>query len=175
MIKGETILLRIIEKSDLDTIRTWYNNPKLRGTDGILLPLTVPQMEKKYKDWSKQSHEVRMLIERKDRSKLLGMVIIYTRYGGIDLLIPGHNKEHKNAVMEAIELALSYLFIEFNGKNGVSMWIPSWNRWLIDIVKEYGMKPAGRERRVGMRGGKYYDYVVFDLLKEEYLKQKQYK
>ncbi len=175
MIEGETINLRIIEQSDLETIRTWYSNPKLRGTDGILLPLTVPQMEKKYKDWSKQSHEVRMLIEKKDRSKLLGMVMIYTRYGGIDLLIPHHDEEHKNAVIEAIDLALSYLFMEFNGKNCVSIWIPSWNTWLIDIVEECGMKLAGRERRVGMLGGKYYDSVVFDLLKEEYLKQKQNK
>lgn len=175
MIEGETIHLRIIEQSDLETIRTWYSNPKLRGTDGILLPLTVPQMEKKYKDWSKQSHEVRMLIEKRDRSKLLGMIIIYTRYGGIDLLIPDHNEEHKNAVVEAIDLALSYLFMEFDAKNSVSIWIPSWNTWLVDIIKEYGMKPAGRARRVGMRDGKYYDNVVFDLLKEEYLNQKQHK
>ncbi|MFX1486644.1 MAG: GNAT family N-acetyltransferase [Promethearchaeota archaeon] len=175
MIKGETIHLRIVEQSDLETIRTWYSNPKLRGTDGILLPLTVPQMEKKYKDWSKQSHEVRMLIEKKDRSKLLGMIIIYTSYSGINLLIPNHNEEHKKAVIEAIDLALSYLFMEFDAKNSASVWIPSWNSWLIDIVKEYGMRGAGRERGVGMRAGKYYDSVAFDILKEEYLKQRQHK
>jgi hypothetical protein len=114
-----------------------------------------------------------MLVEKKDSSKLLGMIIIYTRHGGFDLVIPVQNKMHKRAVIEAIELALSYLFLEFDRKNNVSVWIPSWNTWLINIVKENGMKSAGRERRVGMRNGKFFDNIVFDLTKDEYLKQKQ--
>ncbi|MFX0063996.1 MAG: hypothetical protein ACFFC7_17640 [Candidatus Hermodarchaeota archaeon] len=64
---------------------------------------------------------------------------------------------------------MKYLFFESSNKNRLSIWIPSWNEWLIEIVKEMGIKPAGRLRRTGIRAGRYYDRMVFDLLRSEYL------
>ncbi len=168
MIKGQTILLRVIEPADLEIIRAWYNTPSLRGMDDIFMPLTVPQMEKKLQHWQKQENILHLLIERQENSKVLGKIAINTWRSGVALVIPKQDEEHEEAILEALRLATRFLFFETANKSHVSIWIPSWNEWLIEIVRTFGMKPAGRLRRTGMRNGHYCDHVVFDLLRSEY-------
>ncbi|MFX1252116.1 MAG: GNAT family N-acetyltransferase [Promethearchaeota archaeon] len=169
MIKGQTIHLRVIENTDLETVRSWYNNPSLRGTDDISMPVTVPQMEKKIKEWQNQENRFHLLLEKQNGFQILGKITINTFHSSITLIIPQQDADHEKAITESLHLALRYLFFESANKAQASIWIPSWNEWLIEIVKKFGMKPAGRLRRTGMREGCYYDHVIFDLLRSEYL------
>ena len=130
MIKGKHIQLRVIEKTDLNTLRQWWNDPNLRGSEGISFPLTEPQMEKKYKEWLKEKNVFRLLIEKNDQSGLLGKIILYQRYGGIGIITPMQDSQSKQGIIEALELGLQYLFMEESNHNCVSIWIPSWNIWV---------------------------------------------
>ncbi|MFW9997513.1 MAG: GNAT family N-acetyltransferase [Candidatus Odinarchaeota archaeon] len=173
MIKGTTINLRVIERSDLEQLRSWWNNPELRGMEDVFLPVTVPQMEKKYSDWLEQKDALHLVIEKIDGSRLLGKCTIYTGYAGVDLLLAEKDSEPEKTALESLELVKSYLFLEGRGYNNMAMWIPSWNEWLLAIAGKSGMRLAGRVRRTGMREGKYHDTVVYDLLKEEYMASKR--
>lgn len=44
-----------------------------------------------------------------------------------------------------------------------------WNIPAIGFIKSLGFKEAGRMRISGMKDGKYYDGLIFDILKTEYL------
>ncbi|MHA2060515.1 MAG: GNAT family N-acetyltransferase [Candidatus Ranarchaeia archaeon] len=172
MIEGKHIQLRVIEQSDLVQIREWWSNPDLRGSEDIFLPLTEPQMEKKYKKWLKDPNVFRLLIEKKKPSDLLGKLILHRRYGGVELIVPKPDATSEPGVMEALYLGLTYLFQEESNHNCVSLWIPSWNTWLIGIAQEIGMKLAGKIRRTGMRENQYYGTVVYDMLQSEFLSLK---
>lgn len=172
MIKGKNIHLRVIEKNDLETVRSWFNDPDLRGTEGIFLPITDIEMEKKYNEMLEQKEALHLIIERRDGSKIFGKIAVYYRYGGINLLIPVNDEEHETAALEALDLGLSNLFLEGSNKNCVSMWIPSWNDFLLDIAKKGGFRVAGKLRRTGMREGKYVDTIIHDILKEEFLESR---
>ena len=45
---------------------------------------------------------------------------------------------------------------------------PEWNLPAIGFIKSLGFKDAGRMRSSGMKDGKYYDDIIFDMLKSEY-------
>jgi RimJ/RimL family protein N-acetyltransferase len=172
MIEGKNIQLRVIEQSDLSQIRHWWNDPNLRGSADIFFPLTEPQMEKKYKKWLKEPNVFRLLIEKKTPSSLLGKLILHRRYGGVELIVPKPDATSKQGVMEALYLGLTYLFQEESNHNCVSLWVPSWNTWLIEIAQGAGMKLAGKIRRTGMRENQYYDTMVYDMLQSEFLSLK---
>ncbi|MHA1169350.1 MAG: GNAT family N-acetyltransferase [Candidatus Hodarchaeales archaeon] len=171
MIKGKNIHLRVIERDDLETLRSWFNNPALRGMEGVFLPISELEMEEKYKEMLEQKEAIHLIIEKRDRSKIYGKIAIYYQYGGLDLLLPGKDGEHEKAALEALELGLSDLFLEKSNRNCVSMWIPSWNHFLLNVAKKAGMKIAGTLRRTGMREGKYVNTIVHDILKEEFLEK----
>ena len=168
MIEGENIRLRVIERSDLETIRSWYNDPDLRGMSDISAPLTVLQMERKYDEWQKEKDSLRFLIESKKKSELMGMILIHTAYRYLDFIIPVQDDEHREAVLESLGISVKLLFFEIYNQHRVQVWIPSWNDWMISIVREFGMHSGGQLRRTGMRTGAFFDHVLFELLRDEW-------
>ena len=47
-------------------------------------------------------------------------------------------------------------------------WVDDWNEPGLVFAKRYGFREAGRARREGIRNGRYYAAVGFDLTREEW-------
>ncbi|MFH0815663.1 MAG: GNAT family protein [Methanobacteriota archaeon] len=57
--------------------------------------------------------------------------------------------------------------------NATSTSVPEWSKPARAFVESLGFSACGRMRRAGIRGGKFYDMVCYDLLKREYLAGKK--
>jgi RimJ/RimL family protein N-acetyltransferase len=77
---------------------------------------------------------------------------------------PAH---HRNRIgSEAAKLLLRYL-LENSLAHCLTAWIADWNNPAIEFAEFLGFTSAGRMRRAGLRQGKYFDYVVMDMLRVE--------
>jgi len=69
---------------------------------------------------------------------------------------------------EAARKLLDISFLQSPGHTVVSA-AQDWNIPSQNFIKSLGFKDSGKMRRIGMKDGKYYDLIFFDILKNEYL------
>ena len=81
---------------------------------------------------------------------------------------PGHQRRGYGSA--ALRLILSFLFDQ-TPAHCVTAWIDSWNEAGLALAGHLGFRRAGQMRRVGLRGGQFYDTVVLDLLRPEWVER----
>jgi len=81
------------------------------------------------------------------------------------LIWPEHRR--KGYGTEAAKILLDKSFSE-NPAHALDAGSSDWNEARISFIKSLGFKEAGRMRMSGIKDGKYYDDLIFDLLKSEY-------
>ena len=82
------------------------------------------------------------------------------------IIWPEHRR--KGYGTEAAKMLLARSFNE-NPAHALDTGTAEWNSPAIAFIKSLGFKEAGRMRISGMKDGKYYDDLIFDILKTEYL------
>ncbi len=63
---------------------------------------------------------------------------------------------------------LRYLFDNGVAHN-VACWIAEWNEPGLQFAARHGFQRNGRMRRAGVRQGRYYDVIITDVLRPEWL------
>ena len=79
---------------------------------------------------------------------------------------PQHRR--KGYGKEAAENLLAKTFLD-SPAHAIDTGIEEWNKAGIGFIKCLGFTEAGRKRMAGIREGTYYDELMFDMLKSEYL------
>ncbi|KKN34356.1 hypothetical protein LCGC14_0794470 [marine sediment metagenome] len=79
------------------------------------------------------------------------------------------NKVPISEIVEAGRELIKYLFDEYK-LNRVSTFIPIFNEQAIRLVTLLGFKYEGEIRGIFLTGGKYYNTLIYGLLRSEYLR-----
>lgn len=165
------VTLRPFEMSDAAALHLLLNNPQLLGRRYLEKdrePLSLQQIEDLLTKWTKPDSEARLAIT--DGDDLLGVTLVDTSWEPLAPFVavvinPVHQRQgHGTAALNQL---LAHLFGTTPALAAMT-WVDEWNEPGLAFAKKYGLREAGRTRREGIRNGKYFDSLGFDLTREEW-------
>lgn len=176
MFRGEQISLRPFEAEDAPGLEVYLNHPDLAGRryipDGLpdVLPLARGQVSEVVQRWQQADKELHLAVVQVSKGELVGHVSADWGWDphnpSVSVVIDPAQQRHGYG-STALRLVLRYLF-ERTPAHCVTAWIDGWNEAGLAFAEQLGFHHAGQMRRVGLRGGEFYDVVVVDLLRPEW-------
>jgi RimJ/RimL family protein N-acetyltransferase len=176
MLKGKSVLLRPVRRSDLSNFLTWFNDPEVTQYLSFYLPMTEMAEEKwiEERGTTRANSDANFVIEalEGDGSKAIGSI-------GLSGINPkDHNAMFGIAIgekdywskgygTEAARLLVNYGFEQLN-LHRINSFAYAFNERSIRMHKTVGFKEEGRQREAVFKNGKYHDHVVFGILREEW-------
>ncbi|MFQ5977797.1 MAG: GNAT family N-acetyltransferase [Candidatus Heimdallarchaeota archaeon] len=178
---GKRLQFRHINPKDLELIRFWFNHPTVRGKiyleDNInpWLGITEEQMKALYEKWGKKERETHVIIETNDDQTSIGLATWDIQWDphspSIDLFIaPDHLQ--KGYGSESLHLLLNYLF-NHTPAHMTSVWISELATDRLAFFAKHGFQDQGKMRRVAAIEGRDIGVHILDLLKREWLAQRE--
>ncbi|MEN6358020.1 MAG: GNAT family protein [Armatimonadota bacterium] len=169
---GEKIYLRPFEKSDLDYIRKWYNDPELRGSICVTEPYNAVKTEQWFDDICKDEQRIWFAIAVKENDEVIGecgLLRMFVAWKTTDLtMIIGERDAHgKGYGSEAIRLLLDYAF-GYLGFHRVAVGVAGFNEDAVRFYEKNGFKREGIQRDGYYYNYEYHDFVMMSILEDEY-------
>jgi len=176
MLKGKSVILRPIRRSDLTDLVRWFNNQEVTQYLGQYLPMTEMAEQKWIEDLGTAratSHVVLMIevtdgngnkpigdvglanINAKDHSATFGIAI-----GEKDFWSKGYGTE-------AARLVVNYGFEQLN-LHRITSGAISFNERSLRMHRRIGFREEGRQREALFRNGRFHDLVMFGILRDEW-------
>jgi RimJ/RimL family protein N-acetyltransferase len=175
MIKGNRVLLRPVRRSDINYFLKWFTDPEVIQYLMLYLPMTE-MAEEKFIDGlaSNPGTDVYFIIEAIEEggNKAIGSISLNgikpkDHFATFGIAIGEKSYWSKSYGSEATRLLIKYGFEQLN-LHRISSGAISFNERSIRLHLSVGFKEEGREREVRFRNGKYYDQVLFGLLRTEW-------
>lgn len=173
----EQIKLRPFELHDAPDLRAYLNHPKLSGRRYIPrgfpdeVPLSLNQVEAIIKKWGEEEREAHLAIKLSDKKELIGHAEFEWDWDPqapwLSVVI-ARPHQRQGYGTQVLQLILEYLF-ENTPAHNVSSWMADWNQASRSFAKKLGFEESGRSRREGFRNGAYFDGILVDILRPEYL------
>ena len=176
MLKGKKVILRAVERDDLERLHELNRNVDLVLLgDGEWQPVPLAAREKGYDKYLSQEEKAWFAIEAD--GKVIGDIGLQhrDRRSGTSAIGVGiYDPEYvgQGYGREAIGLLLDWMF---RIQNYQRVWLDTWatNERAIRCYKALGFVEEGRQRRHQYVDGEYVDVVLMGLLREEWLERKQ--
>lgn len=174
MYNYKDIAFRVIEKEDLEVLRKLHNDP---STYLNLLNIDLADEEGQI-EWWKNLHKKRddkryVICFADEPDKIIGRLRIQNiNYAhnncevGLDIMSEYRGKGYG---VESYEMLLEFLFLHCN-MNMVYLKVADFNPNAKKIYEKVGFKETGRLPQFYYRHGKYWDYIIMSMTKEEYIK-----
>ena len=172
-IKGKRVILRAIEKSDLELMRNMLNDPKIENlVIGWAFPVSRWQQEKWYENNINDMNNLRFIIESEEEA--VGLVTLTEidwknrkAISGIKILDGKYRK--KGIGTDALMAIMKYSFDELQLHRLEA------SRFLTNVAStklynKCGWKEEGIKREAVYKEGKWRDLVFTGILKKDYLK-----
>jgi len=176
MLRGKSVLLRPVKRSDVSYFLKWFNDPEVTQYLGLYLPMTEIAEEKFIEELGTTRAKIDVIlvieaiegdstkpigncglheINAKDHNALFGIAI-----GDKDYWSKGYG-------MEAARLLINYGFQQLN-LHRISSYAFAFNERSIKFHKKLGFREEGRLRQSTFKNGQYHDHVQFGLLRDEW-------
>lgn len=177
LFESNTILLRPFEPGDVQGLQAILNQTELAGRRQIpwrfpeVAPLSRQQVEEIVQGWGTAKNALNLAVELLISHELAGHAECDWGWDphcpSVSIVIaPAHQR--RGIGSEVLHLLLRYLF-EYTPAHNVSCWIADWNEPALRFVEHHQFRMNGRMRRAGVWQGGYYDMVVTDILRPEWL------
>ena len=169
---GKKVIIRAIEKEDLQILKKAINSPELENNEATInFPISDYQQEKWYESINNNNNSYKFIIQYEDR------VVGYTNILNIDWInrsawtgIKIFSIEDRgkgigtDSVMAVMKFAFEYLNLQrLEGA------INEYNKSSYNLyIKKCGWKQEGTKRKAVFKKGKYYNIYTVSILKEEY-------
>ncbi len=176
-LSSDRIQFRSIEEDEIKTIHKHQNTDctyDLVGDFELDLPwapATLDQIKTKLEEYQKKERTSIFAIFSND-DKFAGIAALSAEWDpwnphmGVTIW-PEHRR--KGFGTEAAKLLLQAAFGD-SVAHVVNCGVPDHNKEGLAFAESLGFKNQGAERRVGVIDGKFFDYVLLDMLRDEYLK-----
>jgi RimJ/RimL family protein N-acetyltransferase len=175
MIEGKKVRIRAYEKTDIDEVLKWINDPEVTATLMLRYPVSRYQEEKwieRALDPANERNKVYAL-ETKDGIYLggIGLHNISWESGNAEAGIVIGKKEYwnKGYGTDAMMTLLDFAFNQMN-LHRVYLRVYEFNPRGIKSYEKCGFKKEGVLRDDRYNGGEYHDTIIMGILKEEYEK-----
>lgn len=177
MLKGDKVLLRPIKRSDISLFLKWFNDPEVTQYLIQYLPMTEMAEEKWIEEMAttRATTDVIFVIEAicKESTKPIGNVGLHRinhkdQRAEFGITIGEKDYWDKGYGTEATTLIVEYGFKQLN-LNRISSSVLEFNERSIKLHKKVGFEEEGRRRKAWFKNGKFWDEVLFGILKDEWL------
>jgi RimJ/RimL family protein N-acetyltransferase len=172
-LEGELVILREERREDLGFLVDLRNNMETQAWSKSLPPdYTEPMYVKRFesREFSYDPTEARFAIVDKETGQWVGH-IGYTnldpRFSASIGIAIARQFWGTGMAFDAQEVLLRFLYIEL-GLRVVRLWTHSGNPRAILLAEKSGFQVSARMREAIFKGGKLYDNLAVDLLREEY-------
>jgi len=168
------IAFRPLEETDLEPLRLLHNDHDTLLQLGSVELFSAPEQEDWFQKVTRSNTVKRYTMVFPDSGELLGLL----RFQNIDIsnrnceigldIMPKHRG--KGYGRKCYGMTLEYLFLHFN-MNLVWLRVGDFNPHARDLYQKIGFRETGRFPGFLYRHGKYHDYVLMSMLRDDYLQQ----
>jgi RimJ/RimL family protein N-acetyltransferase len=169
---GEEIYLRPLERTDVDDLLPWVNDPEVTRTLLIHRPINR-EAELQFLDRVTQSEQAVVLgVVVKATGRLIGAAGLHqvdtqSRHGQFGIFIGEKAERGRGYGTEATRLMTDFAFGTLN-LNRVWLHVTSENAAGIKAYEKVGYRREGVLRQALYKEGRYHDLVVMAILREEW-------
>ena len=176
---NEFVRLRALESTDVDALHAYMGDERLFGCRYVpwgtrdIEPFSRGQVQKILDEWGKEKKAFTLGIE------VAGAIVGHAGcHWGWDTHCPSvwivvaPESQRQGIGSGALDLLLTHLF-ENTPAHNVNGWIASWNKPALAFADAHGFLQSGRIPRGGLRNGSYFDEVMIDILKPEWLARRE--
>lgn len=175
--EGDSIILRPVEPGDVPGLQAILNHPGLAGRRHIpwrfpeIAPLSREQVEAIVQSWNRDERAFHMAVERKGNDGLIGVAECdwgWDPHCPSVAVVIAPDSQRQGYGSEALNLLLEYLFGN-TPAHSIGCWTAEWNEPALRFAERHRFRLNGRMRRAGIREGRYFDVLVADILRPEWL------
>jgi RimJ/RimL family protein N-acetyltransferase len=172
---GDKLYLRSPEAGDEEIIAATENHPESRETLFYALPTGLDSIRDKWNKLCDDSNTIVLIICSKNPDKPIGIAAFHRidwvgRMAIFYIAIADTENRSKGFGSEATELIMDYALNTLN-LNRVQLHVAVENEKAIKVYKKSGFEIEGTLRQAMFRDGKYHDFYVMGLLKDDYRKK----
>ncbi len=171
MLRGGTVTLRPMERSDLPTLQRWINDPEVNRWLRVQWPLNLDQEQRWYEQVSASGTEKVLIIVAPDGTPVgnLGLGRIDHRHRTAEFGISIFEKAYWNQGLgtDASITMLRFAFEELN-LHRVSLLVQEHNLRARRCYEKVGFVAEGIERESIFSGGRYLDMLRMSILDREF-------
>lgn len=170
MLKGERIILRAVERRDLDRLLKWRNDPEARRFVFSYLPISMDEEEEWFNRYLRQDRNKVFIVETE--GKAIGYILISNidhknQNAEIGIHIDEVEYQGKGYGTDAMRTLLRFLFYEMN-LHRVYLYVHDYNERAIRFYKKMGLREEGALRDATFTEGKFHDVIIMSILREEF-------
>jgi len=176
MLKGKSVLLRPVKRSDISYFLKWFNDPEVIQYVGMYLPMTEMAEEKYIEELgtTRARSDAPFVIEVIEgaSTKPIGSCGLHginskDNHATFGIVIGEKDYWSKSYGTEAARLLVNYGFQQLN-LHRISSTAVAFNERSIKLHKKVGFREEGRLRQAMFKNGQYHDLVQFGILREEW-------
>lgn len=172
-LKGKKVLLRSVERDDIDMLRDLTNNPDFeKMIVGYSFPISKKDQEQWYDNYKASDKTLRFIIETEEDGAIgmTGLQNIDWKNGVADaggMRVAKTNLRCKGIATDAYMTLFKYAFEELrlNRINGSAL---SYNAPSLHVTQKVGFKQEGIARQAVYKNGEFVDVVQLGILKSDY-------
>jgi len=166
--------LRLVDEQDLDFVRELRQDPEVVKYLGSFILLNQEKQIQWFKSLINDKSKMYLILE--DDNEKFGYVRI-TKIDYIHRSVCVGGDIHKDCRGKGLSSKMFELIFDlcFNKMNMNRVWlfVLETNERAIHIYKKNGFVEEGRQRKAIYKDGKYLDYIMMSILKDEYYNKKE--
>ena len=171
MLKGKAVILRAIEKNDLERTRKWVNDYDIAKKMLRVLPVSMVEQQNWYKDIKSSQKKIVFAISIIEDGSHIGNCGLYNidainRKAEAWILIGEKRYRAKGIGKEAMKLLVSYAFKNLN-LNKVYLHVGNFNKTATRLYDNLGFTIEGRLKQEVYISGRYCDVYRMAILKKD--------
>jgi RimJ/RimL family protein N-acetyltransferase len=176
MLHGKSVVLRAVEKEDVDQIKEWLADPELLHALGARpIPLASVDPEKLPEQFRLRDGRI-LAVVSKDKH-LLGLVALgniheHNRTASVMVLIGDRGEWNRGYGSDALRTAVRFAFEDLN-LNCVEAQIPRFNSRGQHVFEKVGFVVEGTLRNRFYGRGRYWDVVVASAQRDDWNGERQ--
>ena len=178
MLEGRKVLLRPVKKSDVSLLVKWFNDPEVTQYLRMYLPMTEIGEERWIEDLSTKRvgadvvFMIEVIVEGGKNPVPIGTCELHNirskdQDAEFGIAIGEKDCQEKGYGTEAATLLIEYGFNQLN-LHRIHSGAVEFNKRSRKLHKKLGFRQEGRFRKEMFRNGRYWDHILFGLLKEEW-------
>jgi len=179
MLEIGPIILREWERKDLEKVHEWENDFDLmlysRGRPHNLR--SYENLEDYYNEERKKENRLHYIVELKESNEAIGTAVIRlsnwasVKSGEIGTYLD--KKYWGKGIGKIITIALLEISFYMLNLDRCEAWSLEYNIRAHRVLEDCGFKRVGRERKSAYVFGRKWDWICFDMLKEEYMEKRE--